>query len=72
MQLVKPTEGGSPLIPLVWPVRTGYPFLVYEMVSFLPILIDFRGSVALDWPYPSISSLSLAITRLRTGSASWA
>ena len=28
--------------------------------------------VALDWPFPSIPAHSLAMTRLRTGSTSWA
>ena len=34
--------------------------------------LTLGGYVALDWPFPSIPSCSLVMTRLRTGSASWA
>ena len=71
MQLAGPTEEGSPLIPWAWPICTGHPFGALD--SYNPACTDFLGgSVALDWPFPSVPSLSLAITRLRTGSTSWA
>ena len=43
-----------------------------QVVILPPVLTDFGGSVVWDWLFPSILSLSLAITRLRTGSTSWA
>ena len=37
-----------------------------------PNWLTFGGSVALDWPFPSIPSRSLVMTRLGIGSTSWA
>ena len=34
--------------------------------------LTLGGSVALDWPFPSIPSCSLVMTKLRTASTSWA
>ena len=43
-----------------------------QVVSFPPVLTDFGWSVALDLPFPSVPSLSLVLTILRTGFTSWA
>ena len=71
VQLARPTEGGSPQLPWAWPICIGYPF--WAANDCTPTYADwFGGSIVLDWPFPSVPSLSLAMTRLRTGSASWA
>ena len=43
VQLEKPTGGGSPLIPLVWPVCTGHPFWVWD--GFVLAHIDWLQGV---------------------------
>ena len=48
------------------------PFLSSKLLHSYWYWLTFGGSVVLVWPFPSILSLSLAITRLRTGSTSWA
>ena len=72
VQLAIPTEWGSLLTPWAWPTCTGHPFLAVN--GYTPTCTDWfqGGSVVLDWPFPSIPSLSLAMTRFRTGSTSWA
>ena len=48
------------------------PLLRTRWFHSCPNWLTLEGSVALDWAFPSIPSLSLVITRLRTGSTSWA
>ena len=48
------------------------PFLSSKWLCSHWYWLNLGESVVLDWPFPSIPSLTLAITRLRTGSTSWA
>ena len=72
VQLAGPTEGGSPLIPWAWPACTGYPVWAIEGYASCLYWLTLGGSITLIWPFPSVPSCSLAMTRLRTGSACWA
>ena len=50
----------------------GIPFIRTRWFHSHPNWMTLGASVALDWLFPSIPSLSLEITRLRMGSPSWA